>query len=210
MESDFWVQRWRDGQIGFHEGRPNALLEANLAEFGEAKTVLVPLCGKSEDLALLAGQGHEVIGVELVPEAARAFFVEHGITPQVTRSGEFEVFQAGRVRILAGDFFALTAGQLEPLEALYDRAAIVALPPALRQRYARHVRSLLQPGAIGLTITFVYPQERRAGPPFSVPEDELRALYEGLDLQPLDERPCVLGAPTDRLPCRECCFRVRF
>jgi thiopurine S-methyltransferase len=210
MESDFWVQRWREGRIGFHEGHPNALLEAHLNELGAAKTVLVPLCGKSEDLAYLAGQGHRVIGVELVPEAARAFFTEHGLEPQVERSGDFEVFQAGSIRILAGDFFALSAGQTGPLDALYDRAAIVALPPALREQYARHVRSLLQPGSTGLTITFDYPQELRAGPPFSVPEDELRTLYAGLDVEQIDERPCVLGRPPEQVQCRECCYRIRF
>lgn len=210
MEADFWVQRWREGRIGFHEGRPNTLLEAHLAELGAKRTVLVPLCGKSEDLAYLAGHGHQVIGVELVSEAARAFFTEHGLEPQIERSGEFEVFQAGSVRIFAGDFFALSADQTGALDALYDRAAIVALPLALRERYARHVRSLLQPGSTGLTITFDYPQELRAGPPFSVPDEELRTIYAGLDVERIDERPCELGPPTERIQCRECCYRIRF
>ena len=210
MESDFWVQRWREGRIGFHEGRPNALLDVHHAELGTARTVLVPLCGKSEDLAALAARGHQVVGVELVPDAARAFFAEHGLEPQVVQSRDFEILHAGSVRILVGDFFALTSDLVAPLDALYDRAALVALPPALRARYAQQVRALLQPGATGLIITFDYPQALRAGPPFSVPEAELEALYPGLELRLIDERKSALGGPDGPVPCLERCYRIRF
>src|SRR5690606_23041648 len=73
------------------------------------------------------------------------------------------------------------------ITAFYDRAAIVALPPELRPRYAEHLRTLAGEGAPGLVITFEYPQERMAGPPFSVPEDELRRHFAPVER--LADRP---------------------
>lgn len=187
MEPDFWNARWREGRIGFHEGRPNEHLARHIARLGAGRRVLVPLCGKAEDLAWLAAQGHEVVGVELVEDAVRAFFAEHGLTPTVTPRGAHVEYRAGAVTVFAGDFFATTREMLGPLDALYDRAALIALPPAMRARYAAHLLSLLPQGAPGLVITLEYPQEAMPGPPFSVPEAELRAHYLGHGLEHLGD-----------------------
>ena len=52
---------------------------------------------------------------------------------------------------------------------VYDRAALIALPPPLRQRYARELYSQLPRGCRGLLVTLEYPQHEKDGPPFSVP-----------------------------------------
>jgi thiopurine S-methyltransferase len=209
MDHEFWRDRWREGKIGFHEGRPNAMLARHVARLGERRRALVPLCGKAHDLALLASLGHEVVGVELVEDAVRAFFDEHGLTPTVQPDGPVVRYAAGRVTLLAGDLFAVTPAQVGPVDALYDRAAVIALPEALRTRYAAHLRALLAPGSPALVVTFEYPQELMGGPPFSVPEAELRRLYPGQPLELLDERP------DDRLRDRgaeavERCWALRF
>lgn len=179
METDFWIARWQEGRIGFHEGQPNALLVRFADELKARKRVLVPLCGKSEDLAFLASRGHEVVGVELVEDAVRAFFAEHGIEPFVEPQGALTAWRAGGLTILAGDFFAATQSDVGDVDALYDRAALVALPEAMRARYVSHLRSLLVPASVGLVVTLDYPPHVRSGPPFSVPETELRSLYAG-------------------------------
>ncbi|MBL9037808.1 MAG: hypothetical protein JNG84_04760, partial [Archangium sp.] len=97
MNEVFWVTRWNEGRIGFHEGKPNAWLARHHAELGHTQRVLVPLCGKSEDLAYLAALGHQVVGVELVELAARAFFTEHSLTPTESRRGQLVSLQAGGV-----------------------------------------------------------------------------------------------------------------
>lgn len=178
MHHDFWHQRWRDGRIGFHEGRPNAHLLAYgplLAPRGAR--VLVPLCGKSVDLAWLAAEGAEVVGVELVPSAVEAFFEERGLSPERISIGPLERFRVPGLTVLAGDFFALEAATAGgPFDACWDRAALVALPSGLRERYVAHTRSLLRRGAITLLVTF----EHDAGaeePPFSVPEPLVRRLF---------------------------------
>jgi thiopurine S-methyltransferase len=209
MDPDFWHSRWTAGQIGFHEGTPNAHLVAHVAVLGASRRVLVPLCGKSEDLVFLADHGHQVVGVELVESAVQAFFAEHGVTPLVSKEGSLTRYAAENITLLVGDFFATTPALLGPVDALYDRAALIALPAPMRSAYAKHVRALLPPGSPGLTITVEYPQELQSGPPFSVPEPELRAHYAGLGVERLFEVKAT-GARLSLIDAREKGFVVRF
>src|SRR4051812_35812292 len=115
MEIDFWAQRWKEGRIGFHEGRPNAYLEKHVDRLGRARRFLVPLCGKAEDMAFLASRGHAVVGIEAVDDAVRAFFDEHGLVPRVEERPQGRVYSAGSTTILAGDLFAWTEADVGPV-----------------------------------------------------------------------------------------------
>jgi thiopurine S-methyltransferase len=186
MEPDFWRARWSEGRTGFHEGKANALLVKHLSVLEPARRLFVPLCGKAEDLAFLAAQGHDVVGVELVESAVQAFFEEHGVKPEVTPAGKFTKYSAPRLTLFAGDFFATTRELLGNVDALYDRAALIALPEPMRAGYVRHLRALLPAGAPGLVITVEYPQDALEGPPFSVPEAEVRTHYTGAKIELVD------------------------
>jgi thiopurine S-methyltransferase len=206
-----WLARWRDGRIAFHEGRPNALLVHHLARLAGRRRVLVPLCGKAEDLAYLAAHGHEVIGVELAAQAVREFFEAHGLAPSVAERGPFVEYRAGAITLLAGDMFAATPALLGPIDALYDRAALIALSEDVRPRYVQQIRALVPAGAPGLVITLEYHQERMAGPPFAVLEPELRALYAGVTIDFLAERPFEGGKCSQSgVSATERCFALRF
>jgi len=176
---NFWHERWTSGQIGFHEARPNAHLVRwwpTLALAPGAR-VLVPLCGKSKDLAWLLSQGHNVVGVELSPIACAAFFAEQGLEPTRTEGTDFVTWSCGPITLLQGDIFALELPGT--FDAVWDRAATIALPPDVRARYAPHVRAQLKPGADLLIVSLVYDATRRDGPPFSVPDAEIQALHPG-------------------------------
>ncbi|MBK9030352.1 MAG: thiopurine S-methyltransferase [Myxococcales bacterium] len=190
MDPAFWRSRWQAGQIGFHEGRPNHLLERYLDRLPPGGRVLVPLCGKTEDLAFLAARGHDVVGVELVEDAVAAFFHEHGATPIRTLVDDLTCYQHRAITIFAGDVFAVTAAVLGAVDAIYDRAALIALPPPDRARYVAHVRTLA-PRAPTLLVTLEYPQAAMPGPPFAVPEDEVRALFADAAIEPLADEPLV-------------------
>jgi len=181
MEAEFWLERWRQGRINFHQDKVMPLLSRHWPALGvpPGGRVLVPLCGKSVDMAWLAGQGLRVLGVELSPLAADQFFEEHGLRPQVRESAMGRHYAAGGVEILCGDIFDVDAATLASCDAVYDRAALVALPTAMRPRYADHVYRQLRPGCRGLLITLDYPQDQMDGPPFSVPDAEVQALFAG-------------------------------
>jgi len=208
---DEWIARWRDGRIGFHEGRPNALLERHLDRLAGCRRVLVPLCGKAEDLAFLAARGHEVIGIELAEQAVREFFAEHRLEPSVAAHGPFIAYRAGPIALLVGDVFAATAALLGPIDAVYDRAALIALPAALRPRYVAQIRALLPAGAPSLVITLEYDQRAMTGPPFAVLEAELRALHAGATIELLEERAANGGGKCAQsgVAATERCFAIR-
>lgn len=168
-----WLGRWQEGRIGWHESAGNRALQTYWNATG--RNVLVPLCGKSPDLHWLCQQGNAVTGVELSPIAARAFFEEHGL--RVTENdGVFEALDHP-LRIVVGDYFEFSESGFD---ALYDRAALIALPPSMRPDYSAHTHSLVDDDAIHLLVTLEYDQSRAAGPPFSVESDEVQRYWPTL------------------------------
>lgn len=179
MKHEFWLERWEQNQIGFHQAEINRYLTGHWNELGlpPGAAVFVPLCGKSLDMLWLREQGHPVVGIELSRKAVEAFFHENGLTTAVSEGDRFATYSTEGLCIHAGDFFALTAGDLGEVRAVYDRAALIALPPSMREEYARHMATLLPGGAHILLVTMEYPAGALEGPPFSVTEEEVHALY---------------------------------
>lgn len=176
MEPKFWQERWARNQIGFHLPEVNPYLQRHWPPLAEGAKVLVPLCGKSLDLMWLASQGLRVVGVELSEQAVEAFFSEQNLTPRITERGVSKVYQADSIEIWCGDFFALDAEVLADCTALYDRAALIALPPLMRAQYTDHLNAWLPAGCQGLLITLDYEQVQKAGPPFAVTDEEVQLL----------------------------------
>ncbi|BAN49075.1 thiopurine S-methyltransferase [Metapseudomonas resinovorans] len=180
MDEQFWQVRWAENQIGFHQGEVNPYLQRYWSRLGLApgSQVLVPLCGKTLDLVWLAAQGHRVLGVELAERAVEDFFAEQGLSPEVSQQGALRRYAVDAIEILQGDFFAVGAADVAECQALYDRAAIIALPPAMRDDYVAHLERILPKPCDGLMVTLDYEQARLDGPPFSVPEAEVRRRLE--------------------------------
>lgn len=179
MKADFWLERWRDGQTNFHLSKVTPLLQKYWPALGleTGSRVLVPLCGKSLDMLWLAHQGYKILGVELSPLAIDQFFSENDLQPSSHVSAIGQHFIAGNIEIICGDIFALDAATLSSCSGAYDRAALIALPADMRQRYVNHVYAQLPKHYQGILITLDYPQHQMAGPPFSVNEAEVRQLF---------------------------------
>lgn len=179
MKKEFWLERWEKAEIGFHQDEINPYLLQYWQEIAPAKggEVFVPLCGKSLDMVWLRQQGCTVLGVELSAIAVQDFFRENGQTPTHASSGKFDSCEADGIRILCGDFFDLGKEDMAKVSAVYDRASLVALPPEMRERYARHLVEILPPATKILLVTFDYPQVEMDGPPFAVSVSEVEALY---------------------------------
>lgn len=179
VDNAFWLERWRENLIAFHQGRPNAALARHFDDVSPRadSRVLVPLCGKAVDMAWLRERGCDVRGVELSPVAVADFFREQAIAHEVRDAGAFRMLAGDGVTLLCGDFFELDARLAGDPDWVYDRAALIALPPGLRERYAAHLLSVIPCDARILLVTLEYPAGDIEGPPFSVAEEEVRALY---------------------------------
>lgn len=179
MNPEFWHARWERGEIGWHLDEINTHLLRYwpaLALPASAR-VFVPLCGKTMDMLWLAGEGHRVLGVEISEIAVRELFAQHELSPTVTKVGRFQRWQADELTVLCGDFFDLTSAELADVGAVYDRASLIALPPAQRPAYAKHLKAIAPAQAPMLLITLAYDQREMRGPPFSVHADEVAECF---------------------------------
>jgi thiopurine S-methyltransferase len=183
MRHEFWDERWRQGQIGFHLGRPHDWLVDAADRFPPQARVYVPLCGKTVDLVWLRDRGHEVFGCEFVAGAVRDFLREQGLTAATERrqaggGAPFECHRTRGLSVLQGDALELDPGLIGgPVDVVFDRAALVALDPACRNRYVDGLHRLLRPGGHVLLIAFAYDQTRVEGPPWSVDATTIERLF---------------------------------
>lgn len=190
--SEDWLGRWVEGRTGWHEPAGNAGLRKFWAELAEPGRVLVPFCGKSPDLLWLAQRGHEVVGVELSEIAVVGFFEDHDLEYEFETVGPLGRYQAKErgVTLYCGNYFDFRS---EPFDALYDRAALVALPAEQRPRYVEHTNRLLRPDAARLIITLEYDQSIVNGPPFSVSAKEIGGYWD--DMVRVDEQDDIDNCP---------------
>jgi thiopurine S-methyltransferase len=215
LQPEFWHERWRTGQIGFHQRAVDRHLGRYWPELGlAAKTrVFVPLCGKSLDLQWLRERGHSVVGVELSAAALESFCMEQGVPARRRTLDCFDVYEAAQLQLYRGDFFALTPELLGSFAAVYDRASLISWTPELRAAYVAQVAALSRPGTQTLLIATEYPQAQMPGPPFSLDTEEIHRLYSGShSIQELSREDILANEPRLRsrgvTQLHEVCYRL--
>ena len=178
MEAEYWHKKWAEKDLGFHEGTVNSSLAAYLdqLELAPGARIFVPLCGKTRDIAWLLAHGYRVVGVELSSLAVSELLNELELAYTEQSIGELQCFTATNLVVWQGDFFALTKEMLGEVDAVYDRAALVALVKPLRDQYTAHLRSLTE-STPQLLVTYEYDQSAFAGPPFAISEAEVNRHY---------------------------------
>ena len=178
MKEDFWRDKWTANEIGFHEDRPNELLTRHIAslKLASGQRICIPLCGKTNDIAWLLDKGFRVVGIELVETAIQQLFASLELTPEIAQLDQLKRYRASNIDIFVGNIFNVDGAMLGRVDAIYDRAALVALPPRMRSDYGGHLATITE-GAQQLLISFDYDQQCMSGPPFSVPTDELKRIY---------------------------------
>lgn len=206
MEADFWLDKWHQGKIGFHQAKVNSRLlrfwpTLNVSKSG---SVLVPLCGKTLDMLWLHESGYNVVGIELSDVALRDFFEENDLSYSEKKQGGYKVLQgtgkATGIHLMQADLFDLKASDIGLISSVYDRASLVAMPPKLRDQYSSAIARLVPKSAPGLLLSMSYDESEMDGPPFSVPESDVRAvLSESFDIQELghSEGPEIRGNLAD-------------
>ncbi len=189
MNSEFWQARWQEKRIGFNQPKVNPLLIKHISslQLPVGSRIFAPLCGKSIDMLWLAEQGYEVVGVELVELAVQDFFAEHNILPAITEhvsnpnvrcyQGQLSDNTSTRtISLWVGDIFVLSAADIGYVDAVYDRAALIAMPAEMRPKYCKQVRELSD-NAPQLLLTLNYDQSERSGPPFSISSAQVQKYY---------------------------------
>ncbi len=210
MEHNFWHERWEKNEIGFHQNKPNALLEKHFKDLSltPGQRVFVPLCGKTLDIGWLLAKGYRVVGAELSETAIQQLFEDLGVPPEISELGPLTRYRARDIDIFVGDIFALDGETLGPVDAVYDRAALVALPEGMREDYVAHVRNMTAT-APQFLLTFDYDQAEMPGPPFAIDDGMVRKYYAAdYDIERLEELD-VTGGLKGRVAAREVAWRLR-
>ncbi|MBJ7539178.1 thiopurine S-methyltransferase [Marinomonas transparens] len=175
ITNEFWLDRWKAGQIGFHKEGVHPRLIEFWPILPQRSQVLVPLCGKSNDMIWLAEQGYQVTGVELSSLAVVQFLGDNDLSYETHQEGELKIHTVLDLplRIVEGDYFLFSE---DNFDACYDRAAMVAMPESKRADYVAHTLSRLSPTASTLLISLHYEGDKQ-GPPFSVDEQSVMTMW---------------------------------
>lgn len=200
MTPEFWRKRWQDGRIGFNQSAVNPLLIHYFSDLNvpAGSAVLVPLSGKSVDMVWLAAQGYDVIGIELVESAVQAFFDEQRIAPTIIEYTDKKHYQGiiegQTITLWVADVFALTSDDVGQIDAVYDRAALIAMPADMRPKYSEQVYELSNK-APQLLLTLNYDQNEWDGPPFAVSCEQVGQYYgTHYQIVELENKPSTLNA----------------
>ena len=210
MTPEFWHKRWQEKRIGFNQSAVNPLLTEYIdhLDLAVGSRIFVPLCGKSIDMVWLAAQGYDVVGVELVETAVQEFFAEQNIQPIVSQHVEntdIKCYQGQLVdgdeqrtiTLWAADIFALTSTDLGTIDAIYDKAALIALPADMRPDYSEQIRKVSD-NAPQLLITLNYDQSKKDGPPFSINNEQVQQYYGShYQICKLASEPSSIGSMPD-------------
>jgi len=203
MNPEFWQTRWKEGRIGFNQSEVNLWLIKYRPDLKlpVGSRVFVPLCGKSIDILWLAAQGYDVVGVELVETAIQAFFAEQNIQPTVHQHASnpaikcYQGQSSGQtITLWVADIFALTADDIGRVDAVYDKAALIALPSDMRINYSEQIRNI-SGNAPQLLITLQYDQSKKNGPPFSISDEQVQQYYgDHYQIAELTSEPTIIGS----------------
>lgn len=203
MNAEFWHSRWQEKRIGFNQSAVNPLLINYFKQLNlpAGSRVFVPLCGKSIDMAWLAAQGYDVVGVELVETAVQEFFTEQNISPTVHQHADnpaIKYYQgqlSGQIITLwVADIFALSSDHIGSVNAVYDKAALIALPADMRVQYSAQMYQL-SANAPQFIITLTYDQSKKAGPPFSISSEQIQQYYgDNYHISELTSEPTSIGS----------------
>lgn len=160
----FWDERFaRDFTPWDLKGVPQALRDF-VGRRQPRRTVVIPGCGNGYELVCMMEAGWEATAIDFSPVA-------------VSRARALVGPWAAQV--VQADFFAWQPPR--PLDLVYERAFLCAMPPAMWPRVAARWEQLLAPG--GLLVGFFFFGSAPTGPPFGIARAALESLLmPGFDL----------------------------
>ncbi|XP_073080162.1 thiopurine S-methyltransferase isoform X3 [Manis javanica] len=152
-----WQEKWVDHKISFHQEQGHQF----------------------------ADRGHSVVGVEISELGIREFFKEQDLSyseePVMEIPGA-RVFKSspGSIALYCCSLFDLPRANIGKFDRIWDRGALVAVNPSDHKRYADIMLSLMGKGCHYLLCVLSYDPTKYAGPPFYVPDAEIKSLFGSL------------------------------
>ncbi|XP_058665338.1 thiopurine S-methyltransferase [Ammospiza caudacuta] len=180
-----WLEKWELGNVGFHKEEGHPLLQKYLDVLLNGRSglrIFFPLCGKAVEMKWLADMGHSVVGVEISEQAVKDFFSEHSLpyceepVPEISGAKMFQS-TSGNISLYCCSIYDLSSSIIGKFDGVWDRGALVAVNPCDRQRYASLMISLVEKNSSYLLVTVSYDPNKHKGPPFYVPESEIKSLF---------------------------------
>nr|WP_315252665.1 methyltransferase domain-containing protein [uncultured Duganella sp.] len=153
----FWDERFERHFTPWDQGGVPAAL-GDFAAASQPLVTLIPGCGAAYELAFLAEQGWDATAIDFSPVA-------------VAR-GKAAVGPQHAARVIEADFFQWQPAR--PLQLIYERAFLCAMPRAMWPQVAERWAQLLAPG--GLLAGFFFFDEAPKGPPFGIARAQLDDL----------------------------------
>lgn len=183
QQEEYWEGRWKGGiekgarwDVGFAEPElVHEVQQGSLAPPGPQARALVPGCGRGYVVKALAELGYaKVVGLDL-SETGVQVALQDNPHPRAT--------------FIHGDFFAASPQSLEgEFDLIFDSTFLCAIPPELRQDWAKQMVSLLKPEGGKLALN-VFPVSKNpdmeeigldgpfgTGPPFRLTLNLVRTL----------------------------------
>ena len=174
LSPGFWDERFAQGFMPWDRGGVPAQLRAFIAASRPLVT-LIPGCGSGYELAALCDAGWDATAIDFAPVA---------VANARSAVGQW----AGRV--IEADFFSYAPAT--PLDLIYERAFLCAMPRAMWPQVAARWAELLAPGA--LLAGYFFFDDAVKGPPFGIDRATLATL-----LAPSFD--CIADAPVpDAIP----------
>uniref|UniRef100_A0A8B9V0Z0 thiopurine S-methyltransferase n=1 Tax=Anas zonorhyncha TaxID=75864 RepID=A0A8B9V0Z0_9AVES len=135
--------------------------------------IFFPLCGKAVDMKRLADLGHSIVGVDISEQALKEFFADQGLpyceepVPGIAGAKKLQVGFLRCQMLFSSSFYSEIVGKFD---GVWDRGALVAVNPCDRPRLVNSLIQKFVSSLISFTISF-------PGPPFYVPESEVKSLF---------------------------------
>jgi SAM-dependent methyltransferase len=152
----FWDERFARHFTPWDKGGVPQALRDFAADRAPLVT-LIPGCGSAYELAFLAEQGWDATAIDFSPAAVAQGKLAAGVHA---------------ARVVEADFFAWQPAV--PLQLIYERAFLCAMPRAMWPQVAARWTQLLAPGA--LLAGYFFFDEAPKGPPFGISRAQLEQL----------------------------------
>ncbi|MBV7538439.1 methyltransferase domain-containing protein [Duganella sp. sic0402] len=152
----FWDERFERSFTPWDQGGvPQAL--RGFAAASAPLVTLIPGCGSAYELAFLAEQGWDATAIDFSPAAVALGKTLAGPHAERVNQADFFLWQPAR-----------------PLQLIYERAFLCAMPRAMWPQVAARWAELLAPGA--LLAGYFFFDDAPKGPPFGISRAQLDAL----------------------------------